>query len=252
MSGVSLLATWSDATAIVFDALDARFGVDGVVLEPPVGSRERFAFRRRHLGLRTALGQAAFVAGAVPVLRRRAAARIAELTGEDAPAAPPDGRTVHVATVNSDEAVAALRASSPRVVVVAGTRIIARDVLESVPAVFVNVHAGMTPMYRGVHGGWWALAERDAEHFGVTVHVVDPGVDTGAVLAQRVVRPTARDNFATYPLLQLRAALPDLLTAVEQALDGSIHAVVPDGPSRQWSHPTLGQYLWRRFRHGAR
>ena len=48
----------------------------------------------------------------------------------------------------------------------------------------VNVHAGITPRYRGVHGGYWALAERHPEWVGTTVHLVDPGIDTGAILAQ--------------------------------------------------------------------
>ena len=40
---------------------------------------------------------------------------------------------------------------SPRVVIVNGTRIIQERVLQSVDAIFLNTHAGITPMYRGVH-----------------------------------------------------------------------------------------------------
>ena len=45
--------------------------------------------------------------------------------------------------------------------VVNGTRILSRRMLESIDAVFLNMHVGITPKYRGVHGGYWALANGD-------------------------------------------------------------------------------------------
>jgi folate-dependent phosphoribosylglycinamide formyltransferase PurN len=148
--------------------------------------------------------------------------------------------------------VSALRDLAPQVVVVAGTRIISQSVLEAITATFINLHAGMTPRYRGVHGGYWALACGDREHCGVTVHVVDPGVDTGDVIAQARIEPTERDTFATYPLLQLVAGLPLLTGAVRAALEGTLQQRPASGPSRQWYHPTLWGYLVTWLRRGVR
>ena len=106
------------------------------------------------------------------------------------------------------------------VVVVNGTRIIARRVLEASDAVFINTHCGITPEYRGVHGGYWALYRSDPENCGVTVHLVDPGIDTGGILAQQRIEPGPHDNFVTYPYLQLAAGLPLLVEAVGSALEG--------------------------------
>jgi methionyl-tRNA formyltransferase len=135
------------------------------------------------------------------------------------------------------------------VVVVSGTRIIARDVLENVPARFVNLHAGITPAYRGVHGGYWALADGRPEACGVTIHLVDAGIDTGAVLAQAPIRPSLHDNFTTYPLLQLAAGLPLLVDVVRRLQSGEAPQPIaaPPGPSRLHSHPTLWQYLYYRI-----
>ena len=63
--------------------------------------------------------------------------------------------------------------------------------------------AGITPLYRGVHGAYWALAEGRRDLCGVTVHRVDAGIDTGEVLAQVLIDPTPQDNFVTYPWLQV-------------------------------------------------
>src|SRR5690606_31292352 len=121
------------------------------------------------------------------------------------------------ASINDPSTRAILRDVSPDVVVVNGTRIIAQSVLDAVDAPFLNTHAGITPAYRGVHGGYWALAEGQPELCGVTVHRVDRGIDTGDVIAQAIVHPTRADNFQTYPLLQLKAALPLLQDAVRAA-----------------------------------
>ena len=102
------------------------------------------------------------------------------------------------------------RIARPTLVVVHGTRIIASRVLESLGCPAVNVHAGITPRYRGVHGGYWALAEGHPEWVGTTVHLVDPGIDTGAILAQATFDVTDEDTIATYPDLHLIHGLAPL------------------------------------------
>jgi methionyl-tRNA formyltransferase len=153
-----------------------------------------------------------------------------------------------VPSVNATETIAAIRALSPKVVVVNGTRIIARTVLEAVPAVFLNIHAGITPKYRGTHGAYWALLNGDPDHCGVTVHIVDPGIDTGPVVAQAVIAPTIKDSFTTYPHLQLAAALPLLVSSVAKALDDKLVAQPAKGETGLWYHPGAFQYLAGLFR----
>ncbi|HEX8349388.1 MAG TPA: formyl transferase, partial [Hymenobacter sp.] len=117
---------------------------------------------------------------------------------------------------------------------------------------FLNTHAGITPLYRGVHGGYWALANNDAAHCGVSVHLVDAGIDTGGIIAQALIRPEPEDNFSTYPLLQVIAGMPLLKEAVRAALAGTIQLrPAPEGTSRLWSHPTLAEYKANRRRSGV-
>ena len=105
-------------------------------------------------------------------------------------------------------------------------------------------------MYRGVHGGYWALWNDDPDNFGVTIHLVDSGVDTGHPLRRVRVRPTREDTFATYPLLQQAKAL-DAIREILSNLPRFL--AVEEQPaaiefSRQWFHPTIGQYLRGRLR----
>ncbi len=246
-----MLAGPGESTDIVFNYLDSRFGVHRVVKEQPV---DRVAFlrrRMRNLGAATVAGQLLFSAAVVPLLRRSSQARLSEIKREfnlDITPAPAD-RTLFVASANNDDTIELLNALHPKVVVVNGTRILSEKVLRSVRATFVNIHAGITPLYRGTHGAYWALTRNDRAHCGVSVHLVDPGIDTGAVLGQALVSPTARDNFVTYPLLQLGVGLPVLASAVGEILQGRVMtrpSMVTE--SALWSHPTAWTYLRNRLR----
>lgn len=254
-ASVVLLGTASPTTSAIVNRLERDLGPLGaIVFEEPIAGRALLRARARRLGRRVAAGQLAFRVLVQPLLARRARARLAEIArtaGLDT-TPPPPGRITRVASVNDAETERLLRELAPRVVVVAGTRIIAERVLEATPATFLNMHAGMTPRYRGTHGGYWALAQDDAAHCGVTVHVVDPGVDTGDVVAQARIEPTAADSFATYPLLQCAAGLPLLVAAVGDALEGRLEVFRPTGPTRQWYHPTAWQYVAARVRRGIR
>jgi hypothetical protein len=63
------------------------------------------------------------------------------------------------------------------------------------------------------------------------------------VLYQARLKPSVRDNYATFPYLQLAAALPLLEQAGRDALAGALKPQHIDLPSRLWSHPTLWGYL---------
>lgn len=52
----------------------------------------------------------------------------------------------------------------------------------------LNVHNGINPRYRGA-GNIWALAEDRPSTVGVTVHLVDSGVDTGQPVAVELFNP---------------------------------------------------------------
>jgi folate-dependent phosphoribosylglycinamide formyltransferase PurN len=254
-SRIVLLGGRGTSTRIVYHALERAFGPIDAIIEAPVRRRDLLERRVKKLGPRKVLGQVLFQGAVAPALQLRARQRIREIklrAGlDDSPIS--ESRVRHVPSVNAEDVRDALRALAPAVVVVNGTRIISKEILTTIPARFINMHAGITPMYRGVHGGYWALAERERSACGVTVHLVDPGIDTGGVLGQALIAPTAADNFATYPFLQIEAGLPLLCQAVASALAGDVRLQpYPSGNSKLRSHPTLGEYLWNRVRHGVK
>jgi methionyl-tRNA formyltransferase len=240
---------------IIYHALAQTFPIDAVIREEKAPVSTFLRRRLKKLGFSKVAGQLLFAAGVVPVVTyfsRRRVQQIITLNRLNTSEIP-TSCTIDVPSVNADVTVTELRRLSPRLVIVNGTRIIQERVFRSVDAIFLNTHAGITPLYRGVHGGYWALASRDPSNCGVTVHKVDKGIDTGSIIAQATTTPTAEDTFATYPFLQIASAIPILKQAVSDALAGNLCEIAPPpGKSRLWTHPTAWQYLKNRIRSGVR
>jgi phosphoribosylglycinamide formyltransferase-1 len=252
---VVLLAGPGDNTEIVANFLAARVPRLVVVMEDPASRLQMARRRARRMGRLAAAGQVLFVALVLPALRRRGTERreaILRAASVDSTPRVPEHR---VPSVNDAHVVALLDSLRPAIVVVNGTRIIADRVLAPLDCPVINMHAGITPRYRGVHGGYWALAECHPEWVGTTVHLVDPGIDTGGILAQTTFAVTREDSFATYPYLHLVHGLPMLAIQVEKAMAGLTLAPIlqPLAPgSALFSHPTLWGYFWSRWRRGVR
>ncbi len=247
---IVMLAGENVTSWIVYNHLVAVFGPFPVLVEKPMPRVTLVRLRLRKLGLLRTLSQIAFVFLVRPVLRWRSKARIGEICRERGleTAAPQASYIRHIDSVNSEACRQAFVALKPKVVIVNGTRIIKKEILDATPAVFLNIHQGYTPHYRGSHGSYWALYNNDAENCGVTVHIVDAGIDTGDVVARAHAKPTPADTFVTYPYLQTAAALQALTDALRAALAGTLQTIKTDGPSAVWYHPGIFEYLkgWQR------
>ena len=120
-----------------------------------------------------------------PALGRVRAARIAN-------AAFP--LTIHPGREARDRAMADwLAARDVELVVLAGyMQLLSDEFLEEFPQRVINVHPALLPAFPGLRAVQQAL-DYGVKVFGVTVHFVDGGVDTGPVILQRAIElPDAR------------------------------------------------------------
>lgn len=247
---IIILAGGGHSTNMVYHSLARDFDIEGIIIERP-GQKSRMIKRRaKRLGWPKVIGQLFFMLF-VKVLNIESKNRIRQITlsnhldGNP----PPEEKTHRVPTVNDEQTIQLLNNFSSKLVVVNGTRIISKKVLNTVDKTFINTHAGITPIYRGVHGGYWALANGDSDNCGVTVHLIDPGIDTGDIIYQENIEVTPKDNFVTYPLLQLVAGIPILKKAISDFHAGELKVIEPrpQSPSKLYYHPTLIEYLKNRM-----
>lgn len=254
VSGIVLLTTAGESGRLVTDRLRKEFEHVTVIQEQKVARSILIRGRYRRLGLLTTLGQLVFMAAIMPLLRRESRARRHAILADWNCPVDSEMQVDHrVESVNTEQTRDLLTQLAPSVVVVNGTRIIGRKTLSCVTCPFVNMHAGITPLYRGVHGAYWALAEERPELVGTTIHLVDEGVDTGSVLEQICFSVEADDNFISYPLLQVLHGLSPLMRQVRALSEGEVNLSPPlVQDSKMRYHPTVFTYLRNRLGRGIR
>ncbi len=229
----------------IVNALTDRIGPVDVILETPESKKRLLLGRARRQGWISAIGQL----GTMVLTRlgkRALAGHTARLIAEEKiETEPRQGQAiVHVPSANGPECLQAIERIGPGVVLLAGCRLLSKDTLAKMPCPVLNYHAGIAPKYRGMNGGYWALASGDRDNFGTTVHLVDAGVDTGAVLKQARGKPEPGDTIASYALRQAAFSRDICAEAVSDVLTGKLATIDPGLPSKQWYHPTIWFYLW--------
>lgn len=80
----------------------------------------------------------------------------------------------------------------------------------------INCHAGKLPFYRGRNVLNWVLIN-DENEFGVSVHYIDEGIDTGDIIRQECFPITDKDTYKTI--------LERAYEACAQLLDIAIHDI---------------------------
>jgi len=69
-------------------------------------------------------------------------------------------------------------------------KIISREVINIPRCGAINLHYSPLPKYRGVSPIAWALINGE-EEYGVTLHYIDPGIDTGDIISQKTFEITS-------------------------------------------------------------
>lgn len=118
-------------------------------------------------------------------------------------------------------------------------QILRRDILHLAPKGFINCHAGALPLYRGRNILNWALINGE-ESFGVTVHYVDEGVDTGDIIRQDIIPVTPQTTYADILELAYEHCAGTLLAALTDLRDDKVQR-----RSQSELHP-VGLYCGRR------
>jgi folate-dependent phosphoribosylglycinamide formyltransferase PurN len=155
-----------------------------------------------------------------------------------------DVEILRVGDINTDEVRDFILRKSPELVVASGTSLLKAPILEAAKCGIINLHPGLAPEYRGRYGAYWPVYNGEPERVGVTVHFVDSGIDTGAILAQGRVEYNWDDyvKTVTYKQHKLGADLMvKCLTEFDTLAPKAYHRT--DCPSRNYRTMGLSQYL---------
>ncbi len=162
-------------------------------------------------------------------------------------------------SLRQEEDVAQIRQLRPQVIVVAAYGQILRPaVLGIPPRGVVNVHPSLLPKYRGASPIAGALLAGE-EETGVTIMLMDEGMDTGPILAQKPVKIHPEDTRASLEERLARSGADLLLETLPRWLEGRIKPQSQDNARAtytkpigkndgvvDWSLPAVD--IWRRVR----
>ncbi len=124
--------------------------------------------------------------------------------------------------VSRPEAVERLKAWKPDLIIVAAYgQILKPRVLQIPPYGCINVHASLLPRWRGAAPVAYAIWHGD-EETGVTIMLMDEGLDTGPILAQRKTPILPDDTAATLGERLARLGAELLLETLPGYLSGAI------------------------------
>lgn len=205
--------------------------LDAIVLSspPPKSAIERLQrYRRRYTPrqLVSRVAASAYKAAVRADAHRAAAYRRILFPAGDPGRMPRQDLVKVVPTHNGAEALALLDELQPDVIAVYGTNIIRPPVIRKAKVAILNMHTGISPRYRGTDTAFWPLHNEEPEWVGVTIHVLDEGIDSGPIL--RVGRPEieADDDDAALFAKCVRVGAPLYVDAIREALRGELHGQV--------------------------
>ena len=89
--------------------------------------------------------------------------------------------------INSELVQKKLKELNPDLIILFGTSIIKKDILELFPNKFINLHLGLSPYYKGSATNLFPFYYKEPECVGATIHIASEKVDAGAILCQ--IRP---------------------------------------------------------------
>lgn len=89
---------------------------------------------------------------------------------------------------NSEWVVNWIGSRKPDFIILYGSGIIQKILLERYVDKVINMHLGLSPYYRGSGTNFWPLVNNEPELVGTTIHLASQVIDGGAILGQ--VRPS--------------------------------------------------------------
>lgn len=109
----------------------------------------------------------------------------------------PDVEILTTAAINSEETVAFLKKIKPDLVVVSGTSMIKKPVLElGFTQGIINLHTGLSPYIKGGPNCTnWCISTGQFHLIGNTVMWIDAGIDSGNIISTEFTRFTGNEDF---------------------------------------------------------
>ncbi len=141
-------------------------------------------------------------------------------------------RKLSAGSINSQEELDIMKEYKPDIILVFGTGILKDEIIDLCPGNIINLHLGLSPYYRGSGTNFWPLVNGEPEYVGATIHYLDKGIDSGAMICH--VRPYIEIGDGPHDLgnKTIQKAVEVLPSVVSAHYSGNIKPVKQEGDGK--------------------
>lgn len=142
--------------------------------------------------------------------------------------------------INSDDFIEKVKAYNCDLFVsMSFNQIFKKEIIDIPKLGVINCHAGKLPFYRGRNILNWVLIN-DEKEYGITVHYIDEGIDTGNIILQRTFPISDSDNYKTLLERSYIECAKLLYDSIKKIMKGNIQTI------KQTDIHPVGFYCGRR------
>ena len=134
----------------------------------------------------------------------------------------------YVDGINTEAGRAVVKETAPDVLVVYGTGIIGKRVLDMAGQVALNLHTGMSPDYRGSDAVFWPIYNGDFHLVGATVHECTSRVDGGEIYERAHAQIQPDDGLGAVFARCVEVGAELYITTIRQAMAGNLTGLEQD------------------------
>ena len=127
-------------------------------------------------------------------------------------------------SINDDYYLSLIREKRPDIIVVMGTCLIGKEIISSAKFV-INMHTGLSPYYRGGNTNLWPFIEKDFGYFGVTIHLMSLGIDSGSIIFTKRPEIFKDDNYGTINSKSIVVGIDLMVESIKLIENGEINSI---------------------------
>lgn len=109
--------------------------------------------------------------------------------------------------INEPKAISRVKAISPDVIIVVGTRKLSKIFLQASNCLIVNLHGGDPCKYRGLDSHFWAMYHKDFDSFDICLHHVTAELDSGDIIQKEKMDINASSKIEHLRLINTECAV---------------------------------------------
>jgi methionyl-tRNA formyltransferase len=142
-------------------------------------------------------------------------------------------------SINSKRSLAIIKSYNPDLLIsIAGNQIFKQPLIDLASKGCINLHTALLPKYRGLMPSFWVLKNNEKET-GVSVFLVDKGIDSGPILVQKRIPLTEGMIQSQLIKTSKKIGMDAIIEAIELIKRGDYILISnPDNEKTYYSFPT--------------